>query len=253
MKPKSFLLYFDYRKHLNLITDSQDFRLLIESIFDYMEYDKLPTKLSSTAQMAFSFIKSNLDRDIEKYNRICERNKKNSKNAGRPKENNNPENPVDCLEIQNNPVGGNTNTKTNIKNKTEILNTNMSHPADKTRVKKQTDYPAWFDDMWTNRAERSGTDSKADCYKACNARLKEGYTVAELVDGMERYRWHCEAVGNIKTAYVMQKSRFFGTSLHFKEDWKINEEQIYADDKSKQFKQQLRAAKEEFIAECGLC
>ena len=183
MKPKSFLLYFDYRKHLNLITDSQDFRLLIESIFDYMEYDKLPTKLSSTAQMAFSFIKSNLDRDIEKYNRICERNKKNSKNAGRPKENNNPENPVDCLEIQNNPVGGNTNTntKTNIKNKTEILNTNMSHPADKATPKsKYSDEVTRIFEHWKvimgHEKAKLDDDRKKNIIKA----LKNGFSEADI-------------------------------------------------------------------------
>jgi len=250
MNKNSFILYTEQKEIFKKLSREQAGDL-INAIFDYVADGEVPP-LSELLSFVFIPIKQNLDRNKEKYESISATRAKAGYKGGKQTQ----AKQAFASKIKAKPIKSSDNGNGNVPdngNVKEILNTNLSHPVDKTRVKKQTDYPAWFDDMWTNRAERSGTDSKADCYKACNARLKEGYAVEELVDGMERYRWHCEAVGNIKTAYVMQKSRFFGTSLHFKEDWKINEEQIYADDKSKQFKQQLRAAKEEFRRENGLC
>ena len=81
---KSFILYFDYRKHLDLITDNNDFRILIEAIFDYNEHGVLPQNLSPVAMMAFSFIKTNMDRDNDKYQNKVVANRENGKKGGRP-------------------------------------------------------------------------------------------------------------------------------------------------------------------------
>ena len=75
----SFVLYLDYKQHLDLIQDDGDFRRLIEAIFNYCETGQEPSDLSAVSKMAFSFIRSNLDRDNEKY----EAAKEKRKEAGR--------------------------------------------------------------------------------------------------------------------------------------------------------------------------
>lgn len=88
MPKNSFLLYFDYRQHLDLIQDDGDFRRLIEAIFDYCGTGQEPSGLSAVAQMAFSFIRSNLDRDNEKYEAIKEKRRNAGSLGGKAKASN---------------------------------------------------------------------------------------------------------------------------------------------------------------------
>ena len=62
---KSFVLYTDYREHLALLSDSERGQLF-SAIFDYQIDGVLPS-LPPAAQMAFSFIKAQIDKDTEKY------------------------------------------------------------------------------------------------------------------------------------------------------------------------------------------
>ena len=82
MPKSSFVLYLDYRKHLDLIQDDSDFRRLIEAIFAYCEDGEEPSNLSPIATMAFSFIRSNLDRDNIKYESVKEKRKESGRLGG---------------------------------------------------------------------------------------------------------------------------------------------------------------------------
>lgn len=75
---KSFVLYLDYKSHLDLIEDNDDYRKLVDGIFEYQLTGTIPN-LSPRAEMAFSFIKANLDRDSKKYDQLCLKNKENAK------------------------------------------------------------------------------------------------------------------------------------------------------------------------------
>ena len=68
---KSFVLYCDYRKHFSLLPPEERGHLIM-AIFDYVENGAEPF-LDGMAMMAFSFIRSQLDRDIEKYRETCRR------------------------------------------------------------------------------------------------------------------------------------------------------------------------------------
>lgn len=71
MDKASFVLYTDYKQHIDLLSIEEK-GLLLESIFCYVNGQELP-QLSGMAKMAFSFIKSGLDRDAEKYESICDK------------------------------------------------------------------------------------------------------------------------------------------------------------------------------------
>lgn len=84
----SFVLYLDYKQHLDLIQDDGDFRRLIEAIFDYCETGQEPSDLSAVAKMAFSFIRANLDRDNEKYEAAKEKRREAGRLGGLAKASN---------------------------------------------------------------------------------------------------------------------------------------------------------------------
>lgn len=121
---KSFILYQDYKQHIDLLTDEQAGKLL-KAIFKF-NAGNVP-ELDPVVQMAFSFIKSNLERDNGKYASIIERNKNNGLKGGRPKipeTQNNPKNPLGYLGTQNNPEepkkpDTDTDTDTGIENEKE--------------------------------------------------------------------------------------------------------------------------------------
>ena len=75
-----FILYTDYFEKLSNLSD-EELGLLIRTIFQY-ELDpkkESPVITNPIISMAFAFIKSNLDRDREKYTIRCEKNKNNAK------------------------------------------------------------------------------------------------------------------------------------------------------------------------------
>ena len=80
----SFLIYFDYREHLDLLTDEECGQLL-RALLNYGEYGELP-ELVGAPRMAFSFIKAQMDRDAAKYAKRCARNAENGAKGGRPKQ-----------------------------------------------------------------------------------------------------------------------------------------------------------------------
>lgn len=80
---KSFMLYYDYREHLELLTDEERGRLLM-ALMDYGERGELPD-LDGAARMAFSFIRAQMDRDAAKYAQKCAKNADNGAKGGRPR------------------------------------------------------------------------------------------------------------------------------------------------------------------------
>lgn len=79
----SFVLYFDYRKHLEFLTDAECGQLF-KALLDYGETKKQP-ELDGAALMAFSFITAQMDRDAKKYAETCRKRSESGKKGGRPK------------------------------------------------------------------------------------------------------------------------------------------------------------------------
>lgn len=79
----SFVMYTDYMEQINLLTMEQR-GLLFTAIMQYASGDALP-EMDGMTGMAFSFIKSKMDRDFEKYQQTVEKRKEAGKLGGRPK------------------------------------------------------------------------------------------------------------------------------------------------------------------------
>lgn len=79
---KGFVLYYDYRKHLSLLSDEERGRLLM-ALLDYGEHGSKP-ELEGAALMAFSFITGQMDRDATKYEETCRKRSEAGRLGGRP-------------------------------------------------------------------------------------------------------------------------------------------------------------------------
>lgn len=78
----SFVMYTAYKEHLQLLTREQRGDLLT-AVLSYANGEELPPMDGITA-MAFSFIRSDLDRDAEKYEKTCEARRQAGALGGRP-------------------------------------------------------------------------------------------------------------------------------------------------------------------------
>ena len=68
---KSLLLYYDYKSHFDFLTDEQVGKI-IKAMLSYEIDGVFPEFDEPILKMTFSFIKSNLDRDKQKYLEKCE-------------------------------------------------------------------------------------------------------------------------------------------------------------------------------------
>ena len=77
-----FVLYYDYRKHLQILTDEERGKLLM-ALMDYGE-NHSEQQLEGAALMAFSFITCQMDRDAEKYEKTVKKRREAGAKGGRP-------------------------------------------------------------------------------------------------------------------------------------------------------------------------
>lgn len=80
-------------------------------------------------------------------------------------------------------------------------------------------FPPEFEAAWGDYPHRAGGNSKQEAAKAWRARRREGVDAAAMHDGVRRYAGYCHETGKLGTEYVMQASRFFGTSKQYEQTW----------------------------------
>lgn len=78
---RSFVLYCAYREQLALLTDEERGRLLM-ALFDYCESKTVP-ELQGMPLMAFAFIKAQIDRDSEKYDKTVQARREAGRKGGK--------------------------------------------------------------------------------------------------------------------------------------------------------------------------
>lgn len=78
---------------------------------------------------------------------------------------------------------------------------------------------AGFSEAWNEYPNRSGANPKREAAKAWNARLKEGHSPDEMLQGLRRYKAWCKETQKFGTEFVMQAKKFFGPSKPFAEQW----------------------------------
>ena len=79
----SLVIYTSYQEQLSLLTMEQR-GVLLTAILAYASGDDMP-EMDGITCMAFAFIKADIDRDAERYEKICEARREAGKKGGRPK------------------------------------------------------------------------------------------------------------------------------------------------------------------------
>ena len=78
-----------------------------------------------------------------------------------------------------------------------------------------------FEEFRAAYPKRAGSQRWPDAVKSANARIREGYSWQQMLDGAARYRRYVDATGKTGTEYVRQAATFLGKSLGFMEPWEI--------------------------------
>lgn len=106
-------------------------------------------------------------------------------------------------------------------NKTLRVNPSAAPPPAKpVRAKVSRESLAdWLLDFKVAYPERAGDQGWRKAQRAGNARLAEGHTPRELIDGARRYAEYCRATGKVGTEYVKQAATFLGPDKSFLDPW----------------------------------
>ena len=92
--------------------------------------------------------------------------------------------------------------------------------AKKKPVKrKSSEYPEWFEDIWSAYPKREGSNPKQKAWSSIKAR-KYDDELELMTAGVKRYADYCEVMVEDKR-FVMQAARFFGTNKEYLNDWTI--------------------------------
>jgi hypothetical protein len=88
-------------------------------------------------------------------------------------------------------------------------------------VSRETE-PEWFLEFKLAYPERAGGDYNwRGALKAANARMTEGHTPREFIEGATRYKLYVKATGSANTEWVKQASTFLGPDKHFLTPWTV--------------------------------
>jgi len=82
---------------------------------------------------------------------------------------------------------------------------------------KPSGYTAEFERGWIAYPTRTG-HSKAEAFKAWQARIADGEAVETMLDGINRYAAYCEA-NHTEPRFVKHAATFFGPDRHYLNDW----------------------------------
>lgn len=207
--PKGFVLFYDYRQHLSLLSDEERGQLLM-ALFDYGESGTEP-ELTGMALMAFSFIRSQMDKDRDKYIETCQKRSRAGKQGGRPpktsentdetpesKENhedsdeNNGKQKKQMVfdesnEKQNNPnTNTNKKTKTNTNTNTNVFVPNTESPPISPSGGTQSDVQeSRFEEFWEQYPKKVGKKAALGSWKKVKpnaelfARIMQAVTAAK--------------------------------------------------------------------------
>ena len=163
---KGFVVYGDIEESLNELTDEQVAKLF-RGMVSYFNTGKEP-KFSGVLKFVFIPVKQQMDRDAEKYDRRCEKNRENVKKRYERIQSNT--NVYDGIRTYTNATNTNTNKNTNTKTDTD------------TNTESVPDAGLLSFDLIQYLNEKTGSDYKADLSNAKRVQslLDSGYSPDQL-------------------------------------------------------------------------
>lgn len=153
-----FMMFLDYKEHLELLTDEERGKLLM-ALFAYAD-DGTIVELDGMAKMAFSFLRAQIDRDNKKYEERCAKNRDNVLNRYKDDSTNVYDRSLEATKATNvydrsleatKTTNTNTNTKTNKKTNTSPPYSPPEGGGERGKDDENGEYPS----------EGTGTSQKA--------------------------------------------------------------------------------------------
>lgn len=190
---KSFVLYTDYAKHVDLLSD-QEAGQLMKSLFRFVE-DQTEPRFTGALNMCFSFISDQIKRDKEKYNDVCQKRAEAGRKGGRQKQAN-IANATSAKQKQANLSDNDSDTDNDNENATEI---------------KKIMYSKEFEKFWEIYPKKA---DKGQAYKKYRARLNDGYSEEELLEAAVNYAARC-AADRTDDKYIKHAKTFLSDALPF--------------------------------------
>ena len=192
----SFVLYTKYLDNIQALSMEQR-GMLFTSLMLYASGQE-PEEMDPVTAMAFSFIKSQMDKDIEKYNETCAKRSEAGKLGGRPKK----------QEEAKKANGFSENQKKQGKAK-KADNDNEYDNENENDIKNT--YSCAFEALWAAYPRKK---EKANAYKCYKARLADGFSEDELMTAVKRYADECKA-RHTETRYIKLGATFLGPNTPF--------------------------------------
>lgn len=197
MAREYFCAYHSYLESMEPLNDSERGRLFT-ALLQYSKTGVAPD-LTGNERFVFYGMKSQIDRDAERYDVFMKKQRENGQKGGRPKKGeSNPKNPSLFWETQKSQREGKGEGEGDIKRKEEkkkdtdaIPQGISSAPADEHSQKEKEkpkrpapEIPAGFDRFWEAYPRKV---NKQDAVKAWK-KLKPGETMLEdILDGLQRW------------------------------------------------------------------
>ena len=214
---KSFIMYSNYRRFLSMLSDTEIAELM-RAIFCFVEEEEIP-KLDSKTEICFAVITDQIERDREKYKKVCERRANAGRLGGKQKHENrlkkegeihseteekkeetkenialaNASKPSKCQQMLANlaNVSKSSKRKQNLANLADNDNENDIAKAiyinqKKTKQKKsESCYSNDFESFWEVYPRKS---DKGSAYKKYLTRLKDGWSPEQLLTAAKKYK-----------------------------------------------------------------
>ena len=198
----SFVLYAGYLENIELLSMEQR-GVLITALMKYVS-DQDPPDMDGSTKMAFSFIRSQIDKDQRKYEEVCRKRAEAGKMGGRPKK------PEGFSEKQSKAkkANGFLEKQKNPDNDNEYDNDN---DLKKKNTKKESEYTCAFEEFWSVYPRKQ---EKAKAYASYKARLADGFSEDELMTAVKRYADECEA-RNTERRYIKLCATFLSANTPF--------------------------------------
>lgn len=193
---ESFVLYVKYLENIEMLSMEQR-GILITALMSYVADKDIPDMDGMTA-MAYSFIKSQIDRDFEKYEETCRKRSEAGKLGGRPKAKD-----IKDIDAKAKKANGFQKKQNNPDNEYENENEND--------IKKT--YSCAFEALWAAYPRKK---EKANAYKCYKARLADGFSEDELMTAVKRYADECKA-RRTEARYIKLGATFLGPSTPFQD------------------------------------
>ena len=201
----SFVLYAEYLENIELLSMEQR-GVLITALMKYVSGLDIPDMDEATT-IAFSFIRSKIDKDQKKYEEVCSKRAEAGKMGGRPKKT------EGFSEKQNKPkkANGFLEKQKNPDNEYEYDNEYDNDLKKKIQKKEKPPYTAVFEELWKAYPRRK---DKVLAYKAYKARLNDGFSEDELITAVKRYAEECQRQ-RTEERYIKHCSTFLGVNTPF--------------------------------------